>query len=63
MLTLLINLQFEISLRARGQHVAHSYEANCGGRRCNTDEIAARHSDVRFASNGNQHTLFYISSG
>lgn len=48
-LTSLVNLQFGISLRAREQHVAHSYVANCDDSVCNTDETAACPSDVRVA--------------
>lgn len=46
-----------ISLRARKQHVAHSFVANCDDSVCNTDETAACHSDVSSASDGSQQRL------
>lgn len=61
-LTFLLNLQFGISLRARKQHVAHSYVANCDDSVCNTDETAACHSNVRFASDASQHRLCSASA-
>lgn len=44
------------------QHVAHSYVANCDDSVCNTDETAACHSDLRFASDGSQHRLCTASA-